>query len=133
MAESMPNQQRTLNKLSTELRRQKIFVFKHRLSMQVGAQTRAKNVHATCTHVPTELPSLHATVAGWVAATSTEFFFFFLLLLFSGKGKGVTLPSRRRGEIQSPVGTLGTVEPVDLGTWGDASGSMHSLPDGSHH
>ena len=38
-----PNQQRTLNKLPPELRRRN-FVAKHRLSMQVGAQTCEKRV-----------------------------------------------------------------------------------------
>ena len=58
----LPNQQRTLHKLPTELRCRN-FVRKHRLSVQIGAE-RAK----TCTqrvHIPTELPFLPATVGGW--------------------------------------------------------------------
>ncbi len=41
-----PNQQRTLNKLPTELRCRS-FANKHRLSIQIGAKC-AKNMHATC-------------------------------------------------------------------------------------
>ncbi len=41
-----PNEQRTLNKLSTELRCGK-FVNKHQLSIQIGAK-HAKNVYAMC-------------------------------------------------------------------------------------
>ncbi len=50
-----PNQQRTLNKVPTELRCRNV-VIKHRLSMQIGAQRVLK----TCmqpVHIPTELPS----------------------------------------------------------------------------
>ncbi len=52
--QAVPNQQPTLNRLASELRCRN-FVAKRRLSMQVGAKTRAK----TCTqrvHIPTELP-----------------------------------------------------------------------------
>ncbi len=59
-----PNQQRTLNKLPTELRCGN-FVNKHRLSTQIGAK-RAK----TCVkfgHTPTETLILHTTVDGWAA------------------------------------------------------------------
>ena len=60
---SLPNQQRTLNKLPTELRCRS-FVNKHQLSTQIGAK-RAKKTCMLCVHIPTELPLLHATVGGW--------------------------------------------------------------------
>ena len=49
----LPNQQHTLNKLSTELRCRN-FVNKHRLSMQIGAKRAKKKTRTR--RVPTELP-----------------------------------------------------------------------------
>ena len=48
-----PNQQRTLNKLPSELRCRD-FVYKHRLSIQIDAR-RAKTF-MQCVHIQTELP-----------------------------------------------------------------------------
>ncbi len=60
---TLPNQQRTLHKLPTELRCRN-FVTKHRLSIQICAK-RAKNVCATC--ICTNGASIfHTTVGGWV-------------------------------------------------------------------
>ncbi len=59
---NMPNQQRTLNKLPTELRR-KVFVTKHRLSIQIGGK-RAKNEYAMCTNSDWD-SILPTTVGGW--------------------------------------------------------------------
>ena len=65
----LPNHQRTLNKLPTELRCQN-FVTKHRLSIQIGTK-HAKNVYAMCTY--SDWASiLHATVGGWVRIKEQE-------------------------------------------------------------
>ncbi len=62
---NVPNQQRTLNKLPTELRCRNP-VDKHRPSMQIG--TRHAKARMQRVHIPTELsfcvPSL--VVGGWV-------------------------------------------------------------------
>ncbi len=60
--EEGPNQQGTLNKLPSELRRRD-FVSKHRLSIQVGVE-REK----TCmqhVYIPTAASILHTTLGGW--------------------------------------------------------------------
>ncbi len=49
----LPNQQRTLNKLPTELRCRN-FANKHRLSIQIG--TKHAKMCMRCVHIPTELP-----------------------------------------------------------------------------
>ncbi len=59
-----PNQQRTLNKLPTELRCIK-FVNKHRLSMRINWHQTCKDVYATCTY-SNWASILHTTVGGWV-------------------------------------------------------------------
>ncbi len=61
--EQQPNQQRTLNKLPTELRRRN-FVNKHRLSVRIDAKTCKKRVRNTYTYSD-RAPILHTTVGGW--------------------------------------------------------------------
>ena len=58
-----PNQQRTLNKPPTELRRGN-FVNKHRLGIQIGAKRAKKNVYAMSAY--SDWASiLHTIVVGW--------------------------------------------------------------------
>ncbi len=67
MGKKHPNQQRTLNKLPTELRCRN-FANKHRLSVQIGTK-RAK----TCVqhvYIPTELPFCMPPLLVGMASTS---------------------------------------------------------------
>ncbi len=58
----IPNQQRTLNRLPTDLRCRN-FANKHQLSIQIGTK-RAKNMYSTCTY-SNWAPIFHATIGGW--------------------------------------------------------------------
>ncbi len=58
-----PNQQRSSNKLPTELRCRN-FANKHRLSIQIGAKLAKRCMQ--CVHIPTELPvCMPPLVVGW--------------------------------------------------------------------
>ena len=61
---TLPNQQRTLNKLLTELRCRN-FVTKHRAE-HTNRRERCKKTCMQCVHIPTELAPCIATVGGWV-------------------------------------------------------------------
>ncbi len=64
LSRRLPNQQRTLNKLPTELQYRN-FVNKHRLSIQIGAKC-AKMCAQCVLHIPTELPfCLPPLLVGW--------------------------------------------------------------------
>ncbi len=66
----LPNQQRTLNKLPTELRCRN-FVIRHRMTIQIGAK-RAKTC-MQCVHIPTELPFWKPLfVVGWACDTRAQ-------------------------------------------------------------
>ncbi len=75
----LPNQQRTLNKLPTDLRRRN-FVNNYRLTTQIDAK-RTKT-HAQHVRIPTELLFLHATVGGWEMRVVKDCFFKFLFFFF---------------------------------------------------
>ncbi len=83
---NQPNQQRTLKKLPPELRRRN-FDTKRRLSITSRCRTCEKCV-CNVRIVPTELPFLHTTVAGWGRGRRQKKNLFW--------GKGGFLPKFRR-------------------------------------
>ena len=62
LAEQEPSQQRTLNKLLSELRSRN-FANEHRLSILIGAKCAKTLAHCVC--ISTELPFCMPTVGGW--------------------------------------------------------------------